>query len=141
MLNENCTQAECTAGAPIFPHRYEIWTMSFPEGAAIHGCRPVVIVGTNEEYGQVTVVPLTSKLCYRQKPTHILIEGQGLLSASRGLGELVTTLPSTRLVHCIGLVTDSFDRLALRHALAVHLGLSEYDAESCICWERGAYAC
>ena len=130
MTNESCTQADyaqtsCTAGVAGPPRRYEIWTMSFPAEAAIHGCRPVIIAGTNEDYGMVTVVPLTSKLCYRQKSTHFLVTGQGLVNVSRGLGELVTTLPNSCLVRRIGYLSEPFDRFALRHALAVHLGLSE----------------
>lgn len=130
LTNEINTHTNCTAASAGFPQRYEIWTASFPEGGAIQNCRPVIIVGTNEEYGQVTVIPMTSRLCYRQKSTHVLVEGQGLNEAGRALGELVTTLPNWRLRHRIGYLSDPFDRYALRHALAMHLGLSEADSFS-----------
>ncbi len=126
--NETITQTNCTAIPTEIPQRYEIWTASFPKGGAIQNCRPVIIVGTNEEYRQVTVIPMTSRLCYRQKSTHVLVEGQGLLSPGRALGEIVTTLPCSCLVRRIGCLTEPFDRCALRHALATHLGLSEADS-------------
>ncbi len=129
LTNEINTQTNCTAASAGFPQRYEIWTASFPEGGAIQNCRPVIIVGTNEEYRQVTVVPMSSRLCYRQKSTHVLVEGQGLNKEGRALGELVTTLPSWRLGHRIGYLSEPFDRYALRHALSIHLGLSE--TENC----------
>ncbi len=125
--SENCTQTPCPETPFEVPRRYEIWTMTFPENASIHGCRPVIIVGVDDEYSLVTVVPLTSKLCYRQKSSHILVEGRPLACTSRGLCELVTTLPYHCLVRRIGYLTEPFDRYALRHALSVHLGLDEYE--------------
>lgn len=131
--NESCMQTECATVPMEFPHRYEIWTVSFPEGAVIRKCRPAVIVGVNEECGQVTVIPMTSKLCYKQKRTHVLVESQGLNEPGRALGELVMTLPQNCLARRIGYLSDPFDRCALRHALAVHLGLSEAENYNCIC--------
>ena len=130
--NWNSTQPESVSDVIDPPKRYEIWTALFPDEAVIHGCRPVIIAGTNEDYGYVTIVPLTSKLCYKQKTTHILVDGYGLISTSRGLGELVTTLPGSCLVRRIGYLSQPFDRYALRHALAVHLGLSEFSFEEAV---------
>ena len=110
-----------------YPVRYEIWSVAFTENDVIHNCRPSIIVGTNPDSDMVTVVPLTSQLCYRQKSTHLLVEGHGLEQTSRGLCEFVVTVPASRLRRQIGYLSDSFDRYALRHALAVHLGLTEYD--------------
>ncbi len=127
--NELNTQTPCPKTPFEVPRRYEIWTMTFPEDASIRGCRPVIIVGVDDEYSLVTVVPMTSKLCYRQKSTHILVEGRPLDCTSRGLCELVTTLSKSYLVRRIGYLSEPFDRFALRHALSVHLGLSE--TENC----------
>lgn len=55
------------------------------------------------------------------------------MGTSRGLGEIVTTLTCDRLVHRIGYLSEPFDRFALRHALAVHLGLSEAENFGCAC--------
>lgn len=99
----------------------------------IRRCRPAIIVGTNVECGQVTVIPMTTKLCYKQKKTRVLVEGQGLKETDRALGELVTTLPSCCLSHRIGYLSEPFDRFALRHALAMHLGLSESEAYGYLC--------
>ena len=133
LTNETNTQTNCTAVSAEAPQRYEIWTASFPEGGAIGSCRPAIIVGTNEDCGQVTVIPMTTKLCYKQKKTHVLVEGQGLTETSRALGELVTTLPDSRLARRIGYLSDPFDRFAVRHALAVHLGLSEAENYGYLC--------
>ncbi len=133
MLNETNAQTNCTAISAELPQRYEIWTVSFPDGGAIGSCRPAIIVGTNEDCGQITVIPMTTKLCYKQKKTHVLVEGQGLTEAGRALGELVTTLPNNRLSRRIGYLSDPFDRFAVRHALATHLGLSEFESFGCLC--------
>lgn len=133
ITNETYAQTTNPAVSLELPRRYEIWTASFPEGSVIRRCRPVVIVGTNEDCGQVTVIPMTSKLCYKQKKTHVLVEGQGLNETGRALGELVTTLPNCCLSHRIGYLSDPFDRMALRHALAIHLGLSETENYGCLC--------
>jgi len=133
LTNETNTQTNCTAVSAEAPQRYEIWTVSFPEGGAIGSCRPAIIVGTNEDCGQVTVIPMTTKLCYKQKKTHVLVEGQGLTGAGRALGELVTSLPDSRLVRRIGYLSEPFDRFAVRHALATHLGLSEAENYGYLC--------
>lgn len=119
------------------PERYDIWVTSFRDDDVIHRCRPAIVVGVNEEFGDVTVVPLTSKLCYRQKPTHVLVNEQGLEITSRGLCELVVSVPGCRLLKRIGRLSDPFDRYALRHALAVHLGLNEYECTDSTCWREG----
>ncbi len=130
--NETITQTNSAIPTEI-PQRYEIWTASFPDGGAIRSCRPAIVVGTNAECGQVTVIPMTDKLCYKQKVTHVLVEGQGLQNTGRALGEIVTTLPCSCLVRRIGYISEAFDRFAIRHALAMHLGLSETENYDCFC--------
>lgn len=106
-----------------FPAAYEIWLATLNGHAVIDGCRPVIVVGTDEESGLVTVVPLSSQLTYPQKHSHALISGQGLDVTSRALCEHTTTLTHQALLRRIGILSDPFDRFALRRALAVHLGL------------------
>lgn len=107
-----------------YPAPYELWLAAMTDHAVISGCRPVVIVGRDEQGGLVTIVPFSTELSYPQKPSHFLACGQGLDLVSRGLAEHVTTLPRRLLLRRIGYLSKPFDRLALQHALAVHLGLA-----------------
>ena len=64
-----------------YPARYEIWIAACKDHSVIQGCRPVIVIGTDEDL--ITVVPLSPQLTYPQKHTHTLISGQGLDVTSR----------------------------------------------------------
>ncbi len=57
-------------------------------------------------------------------PTHVLLSEQGLHKDSLALCEQIITLDKSHLVHRIGYIYKNFDRLAIRHALAVQLGMA-----------------
>lgn len=106
-----------------YPVPYEVWLVAMTNHSVINGCRPVAIVGCDEQSGLVTVVPFSTQLTYPQKPTHFLIQGHGLDCFSRGLVEHITTLPRHVLLRRLGFLDEPFDRLALQHALLFHFGL------------------
>lgn len=100
---------------------FELWLAR--DCLARHGCRPVIIVSIEEDAEYVTVVPLTSNRESTQFPSHVLIAEQGLDHISRALCEQVRTIGKETLMRRIGYVYQPFDRFAIRHALAIHLGL------------------
>ena len=101
---------------------FELWIAKDCWGN--HGRRPVVVISPGEgDDCPVTVVPLTSNRETTQLPTHVLLSGQGLDYISRALCERVTTIPRQILIRRIGQIFEPYDRFALRHALAIHLGL------------------
>ena len=102
---------------------YEIWTARDCLGR--HDRRPVIVVSQEDGTDTVTVVPLTSNRESTQLPTHILLSEQGLDCTSRALCEMVKSVRRGTLIRRIGCVYKPYDRFALRHALAVHLGLRE----------------
>ena len=109
--------------------RYEIWRAELPSAANSHvqqGVRPVIIVSNdaaNTHSPVVTVVPLTSQ-CKKPLPTHVLIREQGLSTSSTALCEQIITVDKSRLIKRIGYLLNTFDRLALCHALSVQLGMA-----------------
>lgn len=101
---------------------FELWIAK--DFLGDHGRRPVVVISAGEgSDAPVTVIPLTSNREKTQLPTHVLLSGQGLDHISRALCEQVTTIPKTMLTRRVGQIYEPYDRFALRHALAVHLGL------------------
>ena len=109
--------------------QFEIWTAALPPLPDSHvqqGFRPVLIVSNdvaNNVSPVVTVVPLTTQL-KKPLPTHVLLHGQGLDHASTALCECIMTLDKCRLTKRIGYVYRTFDRLSIRHALSVQLGMA-----------------
>ena len=101
---------------------FDIWVAEDCWGN--HGRRPVVVISSREgDDSPVTVIPLTSNRETTQLPTHVLLSGQGLDYISRALCERGTTIPRPILIRRIGQISEPYDRFALRHALAIHLGL------------------
>ena len=100
---------------------FEMWTAWDCLGR--HDCRPVIVISQEGDTDTVTVIPLTSDRESTQLPTHVLISEQGLDHTSRALCEKVKTIRRKTLIRRIGCVYEPYDRFALRHALAVHLGL------------------
>jgi len=110
--------------------QHEIWLGNIPasDGDHVqHGFRPVLIVSNdaaNTHSPVITVVPLTSKLGKQHLPTHVFLHEQGLDKNSIALCEQIITLDKSHLIRRIGYVYKSFDRIAIRHALAVQLGMA-----------------
>ena len=116
----------------LFPavSQYEIWLADIPVMENSHiqnGRRPVVIVSNdmaNANSPVVTVVPLTARLRKLHLPTHVYLWGQGLDRASIALCEQVMALDKTHLLRRMGIVHKAYDRMAIRHALTVQLGMA-----------------
>ena len=110
--------------------QHEIWLGNIPSSDGDHvqrGLRPVLIVSNdaaNTHSPVITVVPLTSKLSKQHLPTHVFLHEQGLDKNSIALCEQIITLDKSHLIRRIGYVYKSFDRIAIRHALAVQLGMA-----------------
>ena len=114
---------------------YDIWVACLPKRLDSHvqcGNRPVVVVSSDHhnEFGQVvTVVPLTSQRGKLSLQTHVYLsahsEGQTQLACdSIALCEHVMTLDKRQLTRYVGNVSGAFERMAIRHALAVHLNMA-----------------
>lgn len=116
----------------IYPSikQHEIWLGNIPasDGDHVqHGFRPLLVVSNdaaNTHSPVITVVPLTSQMNKHRLPTHVLLREQGLYKNSIALCEQIITLDKSHLVRRIGFVYKSFDRIAIRHALAVQLGMA-----------------
>ena len=116
----------------IYPpiKQHEIWLGNIPasDGDHVqHGFRPLLVVSNdaaNTHSPVITVVPLTSQMNKHRLPTHVLLRDQGLYKNSIALCEQIITLDKSHLVRRIGFVYKSFDRIAIRHALAVQLGMA-----------------
>ena len=109
--------------------QYEIWLAELPALPNSHvqkGFRPVLVVSNdvaNRVSPVVTVVPLTTQF-KKPLPTHVLLRGQGLDHASTALCECIMSLDKCRLTKRIGFIYRAFDRLSIRHALSVQLGMA-----------------
>ena len=74
----------------------------------------------------VTVVPLTARLRKLHLPTHVYLRGQGLDRASIALCEQVMALDKAHLLRRMGVVHKAYDRMAIRHALTIQLGMESH---------------
>ena len=115
-------------------HSFDIWVACLPkrEGSHVqHGNRPVVVVSNdhhNTTGSLVTVVPLTSQRGKLSLQSHVYLsshtEGQKQLACdSIALCEHVMTVDKHQLTRYIGTVSGVFERMAIQHALAVHLNM------------------
>ena len=90
------------------------------------GRRPVIVVsdsGTSDG-DIISVVPCTGQLEIVTQSTHVFLEEQGLDWPGIALCGQVMALDRSRPLWRAGSVYRDFDRLTLRHALAVQLGLA-----------------
>lgn len=102
--------------------RFEIWLARDCFGK--DGYRPVIVLSDDAESRTVTVIPLTSDRESTQLATHIILSGHGPCRArARALCEQLRTVRRNTLIRCMGYVHEPFERLALAHATAAHLGL------------------
>lgn len=122
------------AKEPMTVHAFDIWVARLPERKNTHvqhGNRPVVIVSndhSNSNNPVVTVVPLTSKRKKTAMESHVYLSNRTdghshLLCDSIALCEQVQTLDKRQLTKYVGNVSGAFERLAIQHALAVHLNM------------------
>lgn len=119
-----------STNTPVVPSvRYmDIWMADLPviPGHVKHGTRPVVIVNnddTNAASPILTVVPLTTKRRMVTQATHVCLHGYGLTSTSIAQCEQVMALDRICLIRRMGQVNGWYDRLAIQHGLAKHLGI------------------
>lgn len=109
--------------------QFEIWLAALPSLPDSHvqkGYRPVLVVSNdvaNRVSPVVTVIPLTSRN-KKPLPTHVYLRGQGLQYDSIVLCESIMSLDKARLATRIGYVYKPYDRLAIRHAICVQLGMA-----------------
>ena len=72
-------------------NRFEIWYAELPvleHSSVIRGRRPVILISSNaaNTYSSVvTVIPITSRICKQQLPTHVFLSGFGLAKSSIAL--------------------------------------------------------
>ncbi len=110
-------------------HQFDIWIAELPrtsQSVIKKGRRPVTVVsdsGTNDG-DIISVVPCTGQLELATQSTPVFLAQQGLDWPSIALCGQVMVLDRRRLLWRTGSVYREFDRLALRHALAVQLGLT-----------------
>lgn len=108
---------------------FDVWLADLPEtgGSSVqHGTRPVVVVSNdmaNRYSPAISVVPLTSNLYKKALPTHVFLRVPGLEKASLALCEQVTTVDKNCLIRRLATVDQLFQKMAIRHGLAVQLGL------------------
>lgn len=116
-------------------HAFDIWVARLPEHKNSHvqyGNRPVVVVSndhSNTSNLVVTVVPLTSQRKKTTMQSHVYLStnsaGQKQLARdSIALCEQVQTVDKRQLTRYIGNVCGAFERMAIQHALAVHLNMA-----------------
>ena len=113
--------------------KHDIWFATLPKAVpgnrVLSEPRPVIILSdetVNPNCPLVTVVPLSSRLDKPQDPTCVLItanKSSHLDCNSRAQMTNITAIDKSLLRWRIGRVENAFERLALQHALAVHLGL------------------
>lgn len=124
----NSLKKESCNENPIF--RYDIWLADLPghkDSHVQHGFRPVVVVSNdaaNRFSPVISIVPLTSKLNKTALPTHVYLRSPALNRASLALCEQLTAVDKQCLVRRLGSVEPGFQRLAIKHGLAVQLGLA-----------------
>lgn len=110
-------------------NQFDLWIAQLPALPDSHiqqGRRPVVVVSgqmANRHSPVITVVPTTSQRAKRSQPTHVFLMDQGLDRSSIALCEQVMSLDKTRLLRRIGHVYRRYDRMAIRHALMLQLGV------------------
>ena len=109
-------------------YRGDLYMASFPKVGKIdceqYGNRPVLIVQNDigNQYSPNTIVaPITTKAS--RLPTHVSIEGFGLLQKSTISCEGICTIGKARLLHRIGTLNGSEAMEAVDQALINSLGL------------------
>ena len=107
----------------------DLWLADLPAvpGHVKHGVRPVLVV-SNDDFNAssptLTVVPLTSQRRTLTQPTHVCLRGYGLSVISVAQCEQVMTLDRSCFIRQLGRVANGWDRLAIQHGLARHLGIA-----------------
>lgn len=98
-------------------------------GSCQSGVRPVIIVSNdtaNEHAPMVTVVPLTTQMKKRNRPTHVVLghrEATGLSKPSMVLCEQVRPLDKAVLGNCVGRIISADAMNKITHALQVQIGV------------------
>lgn len=98
-----------------------------PNSRVQQGYRPVLVVSNdkNNYYSTVvTVVPLTSSTTKHPLPTHVQIEGFGLLKSSTALCEQIMPLDKYRLVQKIGCIDKHEIFENLQRAMMIQLNMA-----------------
>lgn len=111
------------------PRRGDIYWVNLDPtlGTEIRKHRPAVVVSNNaanSRYGQVTVVPLTSKNLDQVEPFQVMLtaDRSGMAKDSKALAEQIRTVSKLRLSRRAGRLTEDA-QTDLDLAIKVHLGL------------------
>lgn len=90
------------------------------------GERPVLVISNNKanEYSPViTIIPITSKMCKAELPTHVLIKECGLKKPSIVLAEQITSINKDRLERKIGSIQHTAYVGLVKKAIGIQLCL------------------
>ena len=114
----------------VNPSRGEIYWINLDPaiGTEIKKRRPCLIVSNNQSnqyYGQITVIPLTSKKVRQAEPFQLFLPAKetGLDKDSKALSEQIRTVSKMRLATYIGRVSDERMKM-VDSAIKIHLDLT-----------------
>ncbi len=95
-----------------------------PDSHVLHSIRPVLVVSTGIGDTVVTVVPLTTRVNKFSSPTHVLLQGNGLIHPSLARCEQVMAIDTSRFIRYLGHLEHPDVQASVRCALRHQLGLT-----------------
>ncbi|MFH1825224.1 MAG: type II toxin-antitoxin system PemK/MazF family toxin [Candidatus Firestonebacteria bacterium] len=111
------------------PLRGEIYWVNLEPtlGSEIKKTRPCLVVScdeANKNYGQVTVLPLTSQHLSMITPFHVFLSANetGLDKDSKALAEQIRTVSKFRLIKMVGRIREEL-MIKVSCAIKIHLDL------------------
>ena len=106
--------------------RGDVWYANLDGvGSEQKGFRPVVIVSNemnNEHAKTVTILPITSKLCKHNIPTHYIVNVDFLTKISIVVAEQIRTVDKSRLERKIGRFDDMHMK-KINNIMRIQLGV------------------
>lgn len=90
------------------------------------GGRPVLVISNNKANQHspvITVIPITSKMCKAELPTHVLIKECGLKKPSIVLAEQITSINKDRLERKMGSIQHTVYVGMVKKAIGIQLCL------------------
>ena len=96
------------------------------DGSMQTGGRPVLVISNNKANQHspvITVIPITSKMCKAELPTHVLIKECGLKKPSIVLAEQITSINKDRLERKMGSIQHTVYVGLVKKAIGIQLCL------------------
>ena len=96
------------------------------DGSMQAGGRPVLVISNNKANQHspvITVIPITSKMCKAELPTHVLIKECGLKKPSIVLAEQITSNNKDRLERKMGSIQHTVYVGLVKKAIGIQLCL------------------